>query len=104
MTPSSPNPPKSGTGTRPSVLDAALHLTATDLPFFEKLVATLSALALSMGDQILSSDCMYLAINSARRIAQEKCGVTREEFDEIAAPLIAHWAKRRSRNPLSGMF
>jgi predicted TIM-barrel enzyme len=91
----------------PSVPDAVLPSTRTDLPFSgerkKETVVALSAMVAALLSEMLSSDQIVLAMYKAEAMAKD-AGVSDEEFLRVKTGLVKYWARQKAGNPLGGMF
>jgi hypothetical protein len=81
----------------------AVHQEMPCVSVSPETVKVITAMCLSLMDQTLSSDCMWMAMRSAEDMAIG-AGVPQATAHEIVRQVGQAWLLRRSRNPLSGMF
>jgi pantoate kinase len=66
-------------------------------------VKVMAAVCLSMMQQTLSPDSMWLAMRQAQRMAEE-VGVSPAEAERVIQEITLVWELQRRRNPLSCLF
>lgn len=98
-----PAPSQNGGRLQPLEQAVARQGIPTGFGCSEETVRALTALLIGISGQTLCGDAMYLGMLQAKSLALEN-GVTEKEFDRVAKLVLVDWRRKRSQNPLSGMF